>query len=112
MARYKIEMPVGATRYKVELPIGATTYKVQVPGGTGSIVIDMAGAPPGASWTLRDSIPVIVATGTAGETNPYPYDVTGYTLTWEDTAFPWVPPPPEGPTPLTAITSPITFGPP
>ena len=74
-----------------------------------AITIDMTGAPAGASWTLRDT-GGIVATGTTG-TGPVLYPFETYTLTWEDTAFPWVPPPPEGPTVL-SFGNPITFGPP
>lgn len=100
-------MPAGSTgAYSVGMPTGHQgKYKALLPN---TVTIDMAGAPPGASWTLDDSVSE-VATGTAGETVDRPPET--YTLTWEDTAFPWVPPPPEGPTVLSAGSH-ITFGPP
>ena len=117
MAVYKVRVPTGVRSYKVSMPTGVRRYKVSFPsggggGGTGTIEIHMdipAEAPVGATWTLRDSLG-IVATGGA-TTPPIPYQPEDYTLTWEDTAFPWVPPGPEGPTTLIAGGA-IEFGPP
>lgn len=118
MTSYKVRVPAGfdpsTGGYKVRVPAGfdpATGgYNILVPSTTEWIQIDMTGAPAGASWTLRNSVPEIVATGSSG-TGQVQYPFETYTLTWEDTAYPWIPPSPEGPTVLSA-GNPITFGPP
>jgi len=111
MAIYKVRMPTGHLgEYKVRMPTGHLgKYKVAFPSGTEAITIDMTGAPAGASWTLHDTGgPVDSGSSGQGPTQ-YPYET--YTLVWEDTAFPWIPPAPEGPTVLSE-GNPITFGPP
>jgi glucose/arabinose dehydrogenase len=97
--------PIGPTgflgRYKVLTSTELAT--------TEAITIDMTGGTGiGASWTLRDT-GGIVATGTTS-TGPVQYPFETYDLTWEDTAFAYIPPPVEGPIVLT-LNNPITFGP-
>ena len=87
-------------------------------GGTGGVggapptellSVDMTGAPAGASWTLSRAGVGDVATGTTDLT-PTAYVYGDYTLTWEDTAFAWVPPAPENCT--VSESNPCDFGPP
>lgn len=113
MAVYKVRMPTGHQgTYRARMPTGHLgKYSVYFPGLSEDITIDMTGAPAGAAWTLRNSLSEVVDTGSSGQTQAFPIDATGYTLVWEDTAFPWIPPAPEGPTPLLS-GFPITFGPP
>jgi hypothetical protein len=110
MLTYKVKMPTGHIgNYKVKMPTGHLgNYKVKMPVSE-TITIRMDGAPAGASWTLRDSVGIVATGSTPQAATKYPEET--YTLTWEDTAFGWIPPAAEGPEVLSYL-NPITFGPP
>jgi hypothetical protein len=109
MAVYKARMPTGHLgKYKVRMPTGHQgKYKVAI--GYENITIDMTGAPPDVEWSLEDSGGEVATGATSMPATMFPTET--YTLIWLDTAFPYTPPPPEGPTVL-SVGSPIVFGPP
>lgn len=112
MSIYKVRLPDTYDAYHVRMPDTYVSYNALIPESlvVGLITIDMTGRPDGASWTLSNSVPEDVDTGSASQ-GPTEYPVETYVLTWEDTAFAWIPPAASEPTVL-ASGSPITFGPP